>query len=125
MNGGIYYIKNIQNSKIYIGGSTEISRRIRDHKYRLRGNKHENISLQNDWNTYGENSFEFGILEPCVKERINEKEEYYINHYFDLLYNSSKKSGYSHIKYHDLHDRDGLLREKLVKTHHHYSYLYD
>lgn len=60
---GIYKITCISNSKIYIGSSIDIKRRIQNHKAALRNNRHDNIHLQRAWNKYGENNFTFEIIE--------------------------------------------------------------
>jgi excinuclease UvrABC nuclease subunit len=45
---GIYCIKNIVNSKVYVGKAKDIYKRIRDHIYFLRKkNKNENRHLIN------------------------------------------------------------------------------
>lgn len=81
---GIYYIKNKINNKIYIGSSKNIYNRKAQHYSELRGNYHENIFLQRSWNKYGEENFEFGILEEV--KNINElyaREQFYIDKYYD------------------------------------------
>lgn len=61
---GIYEIVNKTNGKRYIG-STEQSFTIRwrNHRSLLRANRHHSRHLQNAWNKYGEDSFEFRVLE--------------------------------------------------------------
>lgn len=56
-NVGIYEIKCLATNKIYIGSSISIKKRIKDHVYSLKGNRHCNTILQNAWNKYGENTF--------------------------------------------------------------------
>ena len=79
MDIGIYYIKNKANNKYYIGQSQDLQRRKREHQYHLRTNTHVNIYLQNSYNYYGPENFEFGILEYCQKEKLDELEIYYID----------------------------------------------
>jgi group I intron endonuclease len=45
----------------------------------LRKNKHSNEHLAKSFNKYGEDNFEFLILEECKKEELNEKEEKWID----------------------------------------------
>lgn len=62
-NCGIYIIQNLINGNIYIGSSSNIKRRFSQHKSTLRHNTHKNKHLQNAWNKYGEENFEFIIIE--------------------------------------------------------------
>ena len=77
---GVYKILCISTGKVYIGSSSDIFSRISDHKSRLRGNRHANSYLQNSWNLYGENGFEFSIIEIVNNQDIlHEREQYWIN----------------------------------------------
>ena len=63
---GIYAItrKTVgKPNKIYIGSSKNIGVRWRTHKSDLNKNIHKNRHLQNNWNKYGEDSFNFEVLE--------------------------------------------------------------
>ena len=71
---GIYSITNKINNKKYIGSSRDIEQRFRDHKYRLRINKHCNDYLQKSWNKYGEENFEFKIENLCFIDELGEME---------------------------------------------------
>jgi group I intron endonuclease len=66
---GIYKILNKINGKYYIGSSKNInvgySGRFNRHKRELKYNKHINSHLQNAWNKYGEQNFNFLIIEQC------------------------------------------------------------
>lgn len=88
---GIYKITNIINNKVYVGQSTDIYTRWTIHKNELNNNRHHNIYLQNSWNKYGEQNFEFDILELCTEDLLDEKE----CHYIDLLNSMDKKYGYN------------------------------
>ena len=82
---GIYGIKNILNNKIYVGKTgMNFGDRWDNHKALLRGNKHDNPYLQNAWNKYGEESFEFIVIEDCQVEELNDKEMYWIKYYKEL-----------------------------------------
>lgn len=64
---GIYGIKNKLNNKIYIGKTMKsFGDRWDCHKAQLNGGYHDNPHLQNAWNKYGSNNFEFTILYDCT-----------------------------------------------------------
>lgn len=76
---GIYMITNYASNKRYIGSSINIGQRLWTHRSELRHNKHPNKHLQNAWNKYGENNFNYTILEKCSTEKRFEREQYYVN----------------------------------------------
>lgn len=78
---GIYMIKNKINNKFYIGQSIDIEERWKQHIREFKGNYHNNIYLQNAWNKYGQDNFEFSILEECCETSLDEKEIYWIDYY--------------------------------------------
>jgi len=60
---GVYKTKNRRNGKIYIGSSVNTKRRWRNHRYALRNGQHHNPHLQRAWDKYGEDVFEFTVVE--------------------------------------------------------------
>ena len=78
---GIYCIKNKVNNMVYIGLSKNIHNRWIEHKYRLNTHIHPNTKLQNAWDKYGEDNFEFIVLEKCDYDVIYEREKYWIKKY--------------------------------------------
>lgn len=81
---GIYIIKNLVNNKIYIGSSKNINKRLTVHKSRLFGNTHINKHLQNAYNKYGINNFEFKYLKEIPESLLRRAEQFYINKYKSL-----------------------------------------
>lgn len=86
---GIYGIKNKVNNKIYVGKTMmNFGDRWDCHKSQLRGGYHDNPHLQNSWNKYGEDNFEFIIIYNCENnedvDQVNLLEIEYIKHYRDL-----------------------------------------
>lgn len=80
MKTGIYSIKNKINGKCYIGStSSSFYFRIRHHINALNRNSHSNIYLQNAWNKYGKNAFEFNIIEEAEPLNCLVREQYYID----------------------------------------------
>lgn len=93
---GIYMIKNNINEKIYIGKALNVEDRWKyGHINPLNKNKHGNNHLQNSWNKYGKNNFDFSIIEQCNEKELNGREKYWINHYksFDPQYGYNKTFG--------------------------------
>jgi group I intron endonuclease len=76
---GIYKITN-PKGKVYIGQSIDIERRFKEYK-KLQCN--QSIKIFNSLKKYGWEAHIFEILEECLLEQLNEKEESYI-----LLFNS-------------------------------------
>jgi group I intron endonuclease len=77
---GIYKIQSILfPDKIYIGSALCFHLRRKSHINYLKRGNHINPILQNHINKYGINDFEFSILEECVKEKLIEREQYYID----------------------------------------------
>ena len=87
---GIYKITNDRNKKSYIGRSTSVRKRLTDHVKSAIGIStiaeqriHEIMREEGIWN------FSFELIEECEKEKLNEREKYYINFF------STEKLGYN------------------------------
>src|SRR5574343_487029 len=72
---GIYIIMNEITSKVYIGSSNNIYKRLNTHISTLRSCDHHNIHLQKSWNKHGENNFVFCIAERCNPDTILKEEQ--------------------------------------------------
>ncbi len=70
---GIYKIVNKVNGKYYVGSSNDILTPNQGRKYlhywALKRNRHSNRKLQFAWNKYGEENFDFLVVEECSPER--------------------------------------------------------
>ena len=78
MSAGVYKMENKKTGVIYIGCSTQLKRRFRDHKNNLKKNKHKNGLLQEAYNQYGLDVFEFEVIKeypPDTPFEVLEKEE--------------------------------------------------
>ncbi len=85
---GIYGIRHKLSKLIYVGSSCNIINRWRRHRWLLRLDKHPNPYLQNAWNKYGEEAFEFIILEEIENlENLSIKEKYWMDYYKSYLDN--------------------------------------
>ena len=88
MKSGIYKIVNKLNNKYYLGSSKDFHVRKLKHFNELRKGKHHNIYLQRAFNKYGEENFEFVIVEEC--ENTFEREQELLNELnLKLCYNVS------------------------------------
>ena len=87
---GIYVIKNISNGMAYVGQTNNFNRRVTEHRSDLKGNRHGNQPLQQDWNVFGESNFIFFVIEELNGRDINEMERMYIN-----MYKSIYPNGYN------------------------------
>ena len=77
---GIYAIQNCVNGKIYIGQSIDIERRWQQEKKMKKLNEH----LLRAMKKYSVERFSFYIIEECIKEKLNEREAFYIKLYHSL-----------------------------------------
>ena len=91
---GIYKITNIKDGKIYIGQSTDIKTRWSNHiKAALKidsiahSRVHDAMGEEGIWN------FTFELLEQCSKDKLNEREKYYIEFYQSNTYGYNKTVG--------------------------------
>lgn len=79
MNSGIYEIVNTVNGHRYIGSAVNIPKRWSDHKSLLTRNKHHSRYLQNAWNKYSADCFEFRVIEYCFFFMLIPREQYYLD----------------------------------------------
>ncbi len=101
---GVYCIKNKVNSKCYIGSTNDIAYRESMHFHKLKNNKHINKHLQNSYNKYGKDNFEFTIMEligenEFTKEYLLEREQYYLDTLrpeFNILTIAGSNLGFKH-----------------------------
>lgn len=96
---GIYAIHCLINDKMYIGQTEMNFGDRRDNHYALlNNNKHHIEDLQNDWNKYGKENFEFIVLHDLQDgENITEIEEQYIKQYKDK--NQAYNKAYGGVKH--------------------------
>lgn len=90
---GVYMIKNKVNGKFYIGSSIDIHVRWTKHKRCLRNGNHHSLHLQRAWDKYGEDNFDFIVLEETDPDKTYEREQ----HYLDILKPYDNSIGYNMI----------------------------
>ena len=90
---GVYLIRNIINEKVYIGKSTDLLHRYRQHTSNLRTGMHPNQEMKNDYNLYGGNAFLFDIIEECILGDMKKIEQEWIDVWWNdgILYNRHKQ----------------------------------
>ena len=119
MQSGIYIILNTVNSTKYIGSAVNIKCRFRSHVRDLEKGLHQRY-LQNAWNKHGQSSFQFLELEYCEKDKLIEREQYWINHFksFDRKngYNIAPIAGNCLGVKHSNETRDKFRQVKIGKT---------
>lgn len=81
------------DGKIYVGFTTNFTKRKNKHFNELRNNKHKNEHLQNAVNKYGIENFVFEILEECLDEGfiLSSMEHWWCN----MLNTHNKEFGYN------------------------------
>lgn len=88
---GIYGIFNTVNGKVLVGSSIHLVKRFYEHKAVARMGIHKNPHFQQAWKKYGEDAFEFRILEECQPEMLLVREDAWINYHQSL----ERGSGYN------------------------------
>jgi len=106
---GIYQILCTENGKSYVGATSHLSTRKRQHFSDLRLNKHGNPRLQADYNLLGD-KFNFIVLEYLFdKSMLLRREQDWID-WIKPEYNAELKAGYSIIHVHDPEVRAKISR---------------
>lgn len=89
---GIYQISI--GERYYIGSAANLERRKREHLSQLHRGVHFNVRVQRAWDKYG--VFEWRILEECDSVSLLEREQLYLDEYYDgkdcLNFNPTAKS---------------------------------
>lgn len=79
---GIYACFCTVTDKCYVGSALNILARVKTHRYQLAVQEHYNSHFQRAWNKYGEDKFEWIVLEVCATEdELRDREQYWINFY--------------------------------------------
>lgn len=62
-SAGIYAIQNLDNGRIYVGGSVDVDRRVKVHQAHLARGQSDNPRIRQDIITYGPTVFRISILQ--------------------------------------------------------------
>lgn len=81
--GGVYAIYSACNGRWYFGSAINLRERKNDHWSALNrddpDNPHGNDHLQKAWRKYGEDAFEFSVVEECSGDQLLIREQYYLD----------------------------------------------
>ena len=77
LNSGVYIIS--YNNKNYVGSSSNLKKRIREHFSCLKRNTHPNSRLQRAFNKYGIEAFSYKIVSICPPEYLIKLEQWFID----------------------------------------------
>jgi len=77
LNSGVYIIS--YNNKNYVGSSSNLKKRIREHFSCLKRNTHPNSRLQRAFNKYGIEAFSYKIISTCPPEYLVKLEQWFID----------------------------------------------
>lgn len=110
---GIYSIKNKITGQYYIGQSIDIERRRRSHFNNLKNGSHINNYLQNSFNYYGEDAFEFKIICECSKEELDDEEIKYMKLYDAQTSGFNIVDGGTHLFPDNTNENHGMWREDI------------
>jgi len=77
LNSGVYIIT--YNNKNYVGSSSNLKKRIREHFSCLKRNTHPNSRLQRAFNKYGIEAFSYKIISTCPPEYLVKLEQWFID----------------------------------------------
>jgi len=79
---GIYKIEHIKSKKVYIGQSTNVKNRLRDHLKSAVGiSTIANQAVHEAMAAEGIQNFAFYLIDECDREKLNEREKYWIDFY--------------------------------------------
>lgn len=91
MFSNIYIIKNKVNNKLYVGQTTNVEKRWKEHKYHGIHDENTSIYLYNAMKKYGIDNFTIEVIEKDIPlDQINDKETYWIK-----KLNTLKPNGYN------------------------------
>ena len=118
---GVYQIVNIATGKIYIGSSVDLYRRYYIHYGSLTRDRHENPKLQRAWNKYGEDCFDFYIVEflPKDKNLIREREQFWVdkvNPFYNIVRDVGRPLSQPRSKAHRKHHSESMKKSPVVQS---------
>lgn len=84
----IYIIENTLNQMVYVGQTTDLRKRVSSYHTAIQNNNKIGSLIIRIMKFFGEENFEFSILQECNADELNQLEVHYIKKYksFDINY---------------------------------------
>lgn len=92
ITGQIYGIFHLESGRVYIGSTTNMKNRQKDHLSQLRNKRHYCAQLQEDWTKFGAAAFDFRVLENCPEIELVKRETKWMCEHKEKLYNTKKRA---------------------------------
>lgn len=105
MSAGIYGIRHHPTGRVYIGSTSDLGRRWKQHRALLNRGVHPTPRLQAAWLAHGAEQFICVVLELCRPERLKDREQWWLDslkpYVPDVGYNelSSVRSDWSNAEF--------------------------
>jgi len=96
---GVYKITNLSTGDFYIGSTNNLRTRKNHHFHKLSEGTHVNILLQDAYDQYGAENFEFDVIQECASTETIELEQKYIDDLqpkYNVNPNAGSMKGFKH-----------------------------
>jgi len=120
-SSGIYAITHTDSKRVYVGSAVKLSKRWRAHRGMLRKANHPSRFLQRAWTKYGEEAFDFSVLEVVDDPNtLIAREQFWIDRLcaadrptgFNIRANAGSMLGFKHSE----KSRNSMRKAKLGTT---------
>ena len=105
---GVYELRNIVTGEYYIGSTNDAHKRKLTHFQHLRRGEHHSMRLQIAFNTYGEDAFEFNLIQEVLTEDVYKVEQTYLD--AETPYYNVGKHAYGGDNLTNHPERDDIIR---------------
>lgn len=79
MKSGVYAIRCLKNGQTYIGSSSRVEYRMKEHRKNLKLGHHFCKHMQSAYNSYGHDKFAFFVLERVSNDSLIEREQFWLD----------------------------------------------
>ncbi|SHH36527.1 GIY-YIG nuclease family protein [Clostridium grantii] len=77
---GVYAIEDVKTGNLYVGSSSDISKRWSHYRSFFKNNEHRYKELQEAFNEGGKARVKYTILEECSIEELEDRENWWLQH---------------------------------------------